>query len=49
MGSCPLRPRSGTVASRLSALLAGEHPISRAELGVPYGTAEPAELFALLL
>ncbi len=49
MGSCPARPTSGTVARRLAALLAGEHPVSRVALGVPYGTAEPAELFSLLL
>jgi hypothetical protein len=49
MGSCPARPTSGTVAGRLVALLAGEHPVSRVALGVPYGIAEPAELFSLLL
>jgi len=49
MGSCPTLPRSKTVAGRLASLLAGEHPMSRVALGVPYGTAEPAELFSLLL
>jgi hypothetical protein len=48
-GSCLLKPASKTVAGRLASLLAGEHPISRAVLGIPYGTAEPAELFELLL
>ena len=48
-GTCPNHPTSGTVAGRLASLLAGRHPMSKVDLGVPYGTAEPAELFALML